>query len=240
VSRRPIVALVIATAGLAIGCGGGSSTVGTSEPAPTLSQALAYAQAVNLSSSDLPGMILVKPETRNTAHPSDAFARCTGGVSPGQRVAEVFSALFKGGPAVVRERVFLRVESTVTVMPSAALAEQEMAADASARGRACLLHDWQRLFAGRTTELLRYGAVTAVQLPASAPRTHGAHGVRLILQATVTRSGAQVPRYIDDLEFASGPAEVLLSVTSTPRPLPQATEQLLLSVLAGRALASRL
>jgi hypothetical protein len=250
-SRLLAATLVIAAIpSFASGCGSNSShSSGNSESAYTAraltrssagrsvskTQATAYAHAINLRTADLPRMAIGEHEGRDTPSGSSGTVPCAGLLNHSSPVVDVHSAQFKGGKELQREQVFLTISSDVAVMHTPALADRAVAVAGSTRGRACLLRYWQKLFSGKITERLRYGQVTIGSLPVAAPGTYGAYGLQVALRATVRGTSIEVPRYIDDFEFAYGHADVRLSVISSPHPFPQATEQLLLSVLVGRA-----
>jgi uncharacterized RDD family membrane protein YckC len=204
--------------------------------AATNAFALAYARAVNLRAADLPGMPIAAPERQ-------LIERTCFGAAGSTPQAELDSATFKGGPALAREGVFLRIFSSVAVMPSSRSANARVDFAGSASGRACYLQGWggyQAALAHGSSQRLAGGRVAGGVLPVSVPGAHGAYGQRVILRAVDRRSGVPRDRYIDHYEFAYGRAAVRLGAIMTPQPFPQRTERLLLSVLAQRAKAHAL
>ena len=69
-----------------------------------------------------------------------------------------------------------------------------------------------------------------------------AYGLRISSDFAIKTPGTKGPsRYYEDfLGFAVGPAVIVLSDTSSPRPFPAATERRLLSLLYSRAKAHKL
>jgi hypothetical protein len=260
-ARRTIalMAAVTATGALAAGCGsgGGSSTgsgsgssaagapaAGSAPIAGTSiakARAVAYAHAVNLGAADVPASSVVKPEGEAKA-PTAAgveFARCTGGVNPERRIADIHSPTFRITGTYERERV----RSGVEVMPTAALAAQSNTATRSVRGRACLARLLARTSAERGVEALPHGPISVSSLPNQLPGADGSFGLRIATTA-IGRSlqGAQTRThvYTDLFGFVSGAAEINLTATGIARPVPSATEQRLLSLLFSRAQAHKL
>jgi hypothetical protein len=239
--KSQFLLLLVATGALAAGCGsGGGSSASSGSPVAGTSiakaRAVAYADAINLGGADVPGATIVKSEGEAKA-PTLAgveLARCTGGVSPELRIVNIHSPAFRVASASERGRV----RSAVEVMPSAALAARNNAAARSARGRSCLARFLARALPEQSTGPLRHGPVSISSLPNSLPGADGSFGLRLATTAIGRnlRGGQILTRvYTDVFGFVSGPAEINLTATGLPRPVPSATEQRLLSLLFGRA-----
>jgi hypothetical protein len=239
-SRTIAVALPFAAAGiLGAGCGSGHNTTPTTSagarPAISKSRAQAYAHEVNLAAADIPGATVLSLE-HETGEPPAAdveLARCTGGVSPRLRVANIASAKFRIG----RKAEAVRVKSSVEVMPTAALAAQNYGALASARGRACIEHVLPQTLEGSSTGPARVGPATISRLPnLLAPGTES-FGVRVSTTFTGIVRGRQIRLrvYLDVFDLLAGPAEVGLSLGGIVHPPPRAAEQRLLSLLYTRA-----
>lgn len=231
---RPVAAglALLCAAPLLGACGSGSSASGSGGP-PTKAQALAYGAVVNLRPADLPGFksspneATTSPERRVDAE----VASCAGGVPPGHAVAEVGSPQFEHEANLAHQLV----SSEVTVMPTAALAMQNLNAIKSAKGQECIKHYLNVLLTDRvkTAVTIEGGSVSA--LPTQAPGTDGAFGMQMSM--TVTGGGAQFPLYLDVMGFVSSSAEVTLMAGGLPQPFPQASEKQLFSLLVSRASA---
>jgi hypothetical protein len=234
---------------LVAGCGssGSSTTAGSqrSDQAGSGSEiskarAVAYAHAVNLTATDVPGAV-VRSQERESGAPSlqsVQFARCAGAVNPDGRVVDVKSAIFRIGQGTEPTRL----KSSVEVMPSAALAAQDYAAARSSRGQACLARLLPQVLEGTTARVADFGPATASFLPNLLPAGQASFGVRVITSLTAIVAGKQtrLPVYLDIFEILAGPAEVSLTATSVSQPASSATERRLLSLLCTRAQAHKL
>lgn len=208
----------------------------TSSATVTRNQARAYARAVNLKSADVPGMPMSHTEREFSEEVAGNDRPCSGALPFSPPVAEVESAVFKGGAALKREGILVSIGSTVIVMPSPALAALRVRREAA--WHECQLREWQRTIPNRSTNTVIYGAVTGGPLAISLPGTAGSYGWRTVLTASNRETGARRDRYIDGYEFASGRAAIRLLVIMVPQAFPQRTERLLLSSLASRARAA--
>jgi hypothetical protein len=212
--------------------GGTASASGAAGGSLVKARASALAQAINLTSADLPGYS-ASPQKENTSKgESEELARCTGAPNPRLALAEVSSENFKRtGPEGFENKEEL--SSTVTVMPSAALAAKSLAALRN-KGEACLEKLLNKKYAERSSEKVSYGQVGIVQIPPEDFSVSGGFGFNITMDVTATH-GPFFVLYVDVLAFVEGPLEVMLSATSTNRPTTSATEQHLLSVLSARA-----
>ncbi len=225
----------------------GSSSVQLSATRPIIrAQARTYAHAVNLRGYDVPGMTQVAPEgpTEDGGY-WEAFARCAGALRSTHTVVTIHSPTFIYHARLEYEWVY----STVAVLPGEAAADRYLAVLASARGRTCIMHSYNRSQFGRATERtpLRLGRVAITPLPAPAPTSYRGLGpyrgtaLRLTIQTSyTTRRGrrVQLPFYIEDFAFAYGGDLISLTAESVPRPFPQANVQYLMKMLVGRAEAN--
>jgi uncharacterized protein YceK len=247
--RRIIVTVPLVAATLLMGgCGTSdhtSSSTTTSTTAAhtaaasdsiTKAQASAYARAVNLVASDMPGAEIIKPEKERGA-PSQAsvqVASCAGGVSPTRRVANIKSATFKLG----RAGALAQVKSSVEAFPTAALATQNYTALRSARGRACIARLFPQLLEGKTTASVRVGPITTSFLPSPLPVGQESFGVRVVSTFTgssLTGGEVRIPVYVDVYAILAGPAEINFSDSAVAHPVAPSTERRLLSLLYSRA-----
>jgi hypothetical protein len=147
----------------------------------------------------------------------DRVFLCAGAAGARKAVASVQSPLFTRSAWLAR--------SAVRVLPSDALALADVSALATPRGRACLTP--RRV-------------VTVTWLPVAVPHGHRAVGLRAVIQVRNGPSKPQFWFYIDEFDFAVGPAEVRLGTGSGEKPPPAAAERKLLSLLYSRAEAHKL
>lgn len=204
------------------------------ENPPSKAQAHAFARAVNLTASDLPGFKVSSEsdhETSSEKHMGEELTRCAGGVGHRSQIAEVESKDFE-----LEENIGARsVKSGVTVMRAPALAARELAAVRSERGQKCLASYITRTFVGKKHEGATVGPASVAVSSVSAPGTSG--GFKLSVKMAVTVHSVRVPLYMNFIGFAYGPAEVVLSTLSLPEAFPAANEQRLFSLLLTRARA---
>jgi hypothetical protein len=234
---RLLVALLVWVA-LAVG----AATIAHAESgrarAPvTEAEADAFAQAVNLQPSDLPGAKTL-PQTggaMTTSHVDD--------LSCGHRA---YSHHVGGGASLLTDGYGF-VASAVLVTPSDALARAEMAALLSRTGRICLarkLGEIETVEAETTTsshtvkatfvpvaKLLGPEAV-ALHVLAEPPPLNG-------LEPNLRRGPKEPLLHVDAVFFRVGPAEILFLAFGSRR-FPPATEGRLLALLHTRAEARKL
>jgi hypothetical protein len=245
-----ILVLVFTGAALA-GCGGGggSSAAGhpatghagvgqrsvSRNPSPAVAgpaakaQAIAFAHAVNLTAADLSGFTgsPAKEDSLQSEAESAALLRCAG-VAEWHPVAEVASPRFESGPEHEEQ-----VMSTVTVMPTAALAEKDDAAIRSGRGEACIEKEIrQGLTRGHGSAYVSVSKVEEGSL--EGPDVPGSFEFETSTDITVGEGGS-AGAYMDLLGFTEGPVEVLLTVGDTSQPINPEAGQHLISLLFKRA-----
>jgi hypothetical protein len=215
---------------LAAGCG--SSKHGGSE-AQNSSQALAYAQAVNLRKGDFPGaMPFGQDQETARANYSVNLLRCGGVLIPGAEFGGIHSPrFFKEDKPGFEEAL-----SGVRVMSSAAVAAQRLAANQTASVRAC--------FASAVGLQDRKSVVQieTAPLPAvlrSVPGSFALREVFTLAHRRETRSGTTLV-FQDLFGFPSGRAVIGLTVARSLKPFPVAIEQHLLALLLSRASAHHL
>lgn len=192
-------------------------------------QALAYAHAVNLKASDVPGARVSAAERESGAPSQESvrFSRCAGAVGPTVRISDVKSPVFTTGQG----RAAMQAKSSVEVLPSAALAARNFAAVGSARGHACLARALPTIFG--TAGGGHFGPATVSPLPKLLTSGQESFGVRIA--STAVDKQVRLPIYLDTFEILAGRAEVGMGVTSVSRPPSRATERRLLVLLAKRA-----
>jgi hypothetical protein len=245
--RGVIALLALALAGEPLaGCGSGASATHTSAPAArsgatsstrlTRRRALAFAQAVNLTPSDVPPFT---PSSRNESsspqeqHAERQLRRCAGPVASARGLAEVRSKNFE----LKRDVLQLGVSSEVDVAPGSAQAAKNLAAIRSAHVRSCFSRYLQELFKGPQFAGGAVGPVTIESGTPPAPGATGSFGWRATAAFTV--QSIRVHVYLDVLGFVDGPAQVTLFSYGVLRPFPAALQERLFSLLLVRAKAHR-
>jgi len=219
---------IAATAMLAAGCGGGSSAGSATAPI-TKARATAYAKAVNLKPADLPGMSVQSPEGSAPAGPlGGEAARCSGAVNPALMVARIRSANFSGAAHEL-------IRSTVIVWPSVALATRDQVVGRSQRALLCAQRLFSRELAQRIGVKFHVGQVRVSRL-APLPGVPGSFGVRIETPILGAHTGSD---YVDAVASVYGRSAVTLYATGVLRPVPEATERRLLSLLYNRAEAHK-
>jgi hypothetical protein len=248
-----MLALVLAGA-LVAGCGKGSvtdsrgaatvtapgrSSSSRSSPAtppagraPSRSQALAFARAVNLTPADVPGFAAT--EKRDSSSSSEKrlerqMLSCAGIGGSSKAVAEEGSKDFK----LKRQIIDFSVSSEVAVQSTAAQAQKGLAAIRSAHVRGCFTRYLQQIFKSQRTTGATPGSVTIQSGTPPAPGMSGSFGWRVT--ATFLVRGIKVPIYLDFLGFVDGPSEVTLLSSGLLRPFPASVQQHLFALLLSRA-----
>jgi hypothetical protein len=227
------------------GCVGGTAATSlqvTAASSPiTKAQATAYARAVNLQPVDLPGMQVASPEMESPPpmRLGREEERCVGDVGPDLLVARIRSATFTGTVAPEHEQI----RSAIEVMPTAALAARNYAANASQRAISCTARFLPRLLAKSSRARVRYGHFTVTRLPNPMPGVNGSFGFRVeatILGVPAALEPTPPHLYVDAFGFLAGAAEVNLIATAFPQPVSEEVEARLLSLLYARAGAHKL
>jgi hypothetical protein len=203
-----------AVAALMAGCGASHET------RTTKASAVAFADAVNLAPGDVPEMHSFggREAKGSIVHFELTPKRGCGVGDRGERF-DVYSPSFSTGRGYPQRLPAEGLHSRVAVMRSAG--------------------EQQRDFAARECDIGRTEAAsgTARTRPLSAPLPGvGVNGLRTWRVAPRYMFGAAaVSQYSDRFSFVMGPAEVVLAVTSSPRPPRAGLERRLLSLLYERA-----
>jgi hypothetical protein len=216
--------------------------VGVAPTAPgpiTKAQAAAYARAVNLQAGDLPGFANrgSEAEVLEPGRLALQEIRCSGGVDPSRRIAQIDSTEFSAGRAFYGKIM----KSTVTVWPTPALAAFDNGPSHRSRARACLV----RFLQARNKQInrerggrLRYGPFTITTVPHPLPGVSDSF-LTTITETRLLRTGAiRAHVYCSIFGFVSGPAEIELEAIGVGHPVPTSTEAKALGLLAGRARAN--
>jgi hypothetical protein len=239
---------LVAVGGVLVGCGANnapaaSATQSVSAPI-TKAQARAYARAVNLRATDLPGMNASKPEHEGNA-PTRlelALARCDGELNPQLRVLNRVSPTFTASTEDEDEGEHEEIHSAVEILPTETIAAKHNADQISPRGLDCIRRYIPAAFAKSNTRRLHYGPVTVRHLPNPLPDVAGSFAVEITTSVIGVPSqiAATPPHvYLDILGFLSGASEINLTATGFPEPVPEEAEQRLISVLYARTQANK-
>ncbi len=253
VLRRALAALgVMLAAALLASCGKGGSTsssaskstasnsgaarAGKSAPV-THARALAYARAVNLTASDVPGFTASDRHEHSSPHDRQLeheLMSCAGLSGTSKGVLEEGSKSFE----LKRGIVNLSVSSEVSVEPSVAQAQRLRGAVASPRVRECFSRYVGLLLQSLHVKGASIGPVTIQSGTPPAPGTGGGFGWRITASFAVR--GIKLPFYLDILGFVDGPSEVTLTSSGLLRPFPAEAQQHLYALLLARAKANAL
>ncbi|HEY4429209.1 MAG TPA: hypothetical protein VGN08_13485 [Solirubrobacteraceae bacterium] len=210
--------------------GGGAAGAAAASPSITKPQAIEFARQVNLTAADVPGAVMgpTEPEAKPTRS-AVRLARCSGGVNPNLRVADVPSPAF----ALGKGRSLVELRSDVEVLPMAALATRSFDALSSARGHACLRRMLPASVKVRSKHGVRLGRISVSFLSGLLPAGQKSFGARIAL--TFTNGARKVTLFTDAIEVLAGPAAVGLNVVAAFHPPSSALERRLLSALYARA-----
>lgn len=238
-------------------CGGGASTAArgpqraattaatssTTPSAPsghaptqvTKRQAMTFADAVNLTAADTPGLTAAAPEhehdTATEKRLEREAGRCAGALSANEKLIEASSKHFKRGHGIPE----VSVSSEVAVARTAQLAARELAAIRSERARTCFSHYLGQLFRGKEFHGARISPISIASGTPPAAGSTGSFAWRV--KVTITAHGLTIPFWIDILGFVYGPAQVSLFSFGVPAPFPAAIQQRLFLLLLERAKA---
>ena len=192
----------------------------------TKSQALTFANDVNLTATDLPGSAVLAPAGEEGPRPNDvAFAQCSGGVGPSVALLDRKSPKFRVAGS--------ELGSSAVVYPTSALAARNFDATRSRRGQACLRRLLTEDLNKQSTNGARYSATAVTSLPALLRGRQQSLGVRVAI--TVSAAGRETRAFVDVNDVLVGPAEVNLTTTRAEQPPSSATEHRLFGLLYARA-----
>jgi hypothetical protein len=219
----------------------------TVDPSAT-SRAVAFANAVNLRSVDVPSMgRLVRPfQTKN----GPPFASCATHIRASDEVSGFESLWFvrSKGQRQLRAGVIVGKppvaggHSIVYVMRNPIIARNHVASMMRASTPECVQEMSRKETSGRVIGGEPYKRdIAAASLPFPLA---GVAGYWLRVQSTVAgavyHEKQRVPFYEDTFGFAVGPAEIVLHADGAAEPFPAAEERRLLSLLYTRAKAHAL
>jgi hypothetical protein len=215
----------------AAGCGGSSSSTSSSAPW-TPARANAFAAAVNLTAADLP-RFTPSPQRETAADRQNVaqLASCAGAVDPSRRIVDVHSDDFSRGSGLKVQQV----NSSVDVLPSATLAQQDFTKFTLASARGCIATYVAHALAATTTtsSSVKFGTPSIRALTPPAGTGTNSFGYRFVIP--LRAAGATINVYIDLLIHRAGPAEVAFNDSAIGTPFPPADQQRLFSLLVTRA-----
>jgi hypothetical protein len=206
---------------------------GIGAPAPTtaggraVSPAAAAAERINFSAADFPPewSSSVSPDDSTTTSQDAQVAACAGGADPRASVEkDVSSADFSTGS--------LDVASDVTIMKTAQLARQDLAAMTAPKAVACFRWFYPSFAVSSAPPGTQIHLVSVDTLPVDR-YGDGSYGFRVVMN--VTSAGASAVTTVDEIGFLKGRLEITATFTRSGAAFPTATESHLLTVLAGRA-----
>jgi hypothetical protein len=209
----------------------------------TKAHAIAFAHAVNLKPTDVPGFLATPKHQQEHETPAEKrlerdLAHCTGGALEERGgLAKVSSKDFKLERGILR----FSVNSGVSVTRTPAIATRELAAIRSSHVRTCLSRYLKLLL---QSQILKEEKSRVTINPNSislsiahgtppAPGATGSFGWRIV--ATIAVHNVKLRFYIDILGFVDGRAEVSLFSSGALRPFPAATQEHLYWLLLRRA-----
>ncbi len=251
---------------LVTGCGSGSDAASASRASASSGkadtsvregQAVTDARAVNLRAGDLPDLVAVGGSRSSENAPLGGLgSACHVVTVPTGSLGAVASPTFQRQQKSTRHATsYLPLEavsSGVSIVRSAALASREIAQVKAAASSSAVVTCLKRHLAGQRANVVSEGAKSGapagkplfshVQVSALPSPIQGvpAFGLRISADFAIKVPGTKgASRYYEDFfGFATGHAVVVLSDTSSPRPVPAATERRLLSLLHTRAEAN--
>jgi hypothetical protein len=202
----------------------------------TKARAVAFARAVSLTAADIPGASIDRVRARFEPEEKGQVSRCEGNPRKQPSLADVPSANLKRGSELESEWF----RSYVTVLTRGRNAAPELSTFKSPSERECIARALTRRFAGRSLGEARWGRFSISPLPIQAPGAQTTVGFRVATTLSFTFSEITAPLYMDVFGFGSGPVAVGLLAVSGTQPVPEATEQRLISLLLARAKATAL
>jgi hypothetical protein len=248
---------LLAACSLLAACGKGGHVVSTATSATirastppttgeklTAARAKAFAGAVNLTTTDVPGFKASRSSSHAEAPDERRLQRgltaCIGARTPATReqgsspLPESHSPEFARRVSVIT----FTTSSSISFSRSTQAAASELATLRSARTRACLQHYVQALLKSRHLGGVTFKRVTIARGTPPAPGTSGGFGWRVTAYAAL--KGISVPVYLDVLGFVYGTAEVRLLSTGLVAPFPAGAQERLYRSLVERARAHKL
>ena len=219
----------VAVAAAAAACGASSKGGSTDRPWST-SRAEAFANAVILTPVDVAGFT-GSPHHETAAEINNVaqLATCAGAVDPVRRTVDVHSDDYSRGSGLQVQSV----GSSVDVLPSASLAEQDFAKFTAPSASSCVSAYAARALAQTSTSpAVRFGSPSAMTLTPPPGTATNSFGYRFVIP--LSAPGVKVSVYVDLLFHRVGPAEVAFTDSGIETPFPAADRQRLFSLLVRR------
>jgi hypothetical protein len=191
------------------------------------SNVAAVADRINFSAADFPPQwsSTVSQNDSTTTSQDAQVAACAGAPDPGSSIErDVSSSEFSSQG--------MEVSSDVTVMKSANLARQDLAAMTGPKALACFRWFFPSFAASSAPAGTQIHLVSVGMLPVPT-YGDGSFGFRVVMDVTSTGSSAVAT--IDEIGFVKGRLEVSGIFTGAPGPFPTAVESRLTAALASRA-----
>jgi hypothetical protein len=227
-ARAGALAVIVAVGAAA--CGSSSSS--TSAGAPwTVARARAFAAAVILTLTDVPGFTAGPHENTAADRQNVAqLARCAGAVDPSRRIVDVHSDDFSRGSGLQVQTV----GSSVDVLPSASLAQQDFMKFTAASARQCVgTYVARALAQSASSSSIRFGTASILTLALPPGTDRNSFGYRFVIPLSAT--GVKIKVYTDLLFHRAGPAEVAFDDVGIGTPFPTRDQQRLFALLVARA-----
>jgi hypothetical protein len=214
----------------AAGCGSSSKTPSASAPW-THARAQAFAAGVILNPTDVPGYTATRhQETAADRQNVAQLASCAGAIDPSRRIVDVHSDDFGRGSGLQIQQV----GSSVDVLPSASLAEQDFTKFTTASASKCVGAYVERALAeSPSSSPVKFGTPSILKLAPPPGTSTNSFGYRFVLPATA--AGVTFRVYTDLLFHRAGPAEVAFNSAAIGKPFSATDEQRLFSLLVTRA-----
>lgn len=200
----------------------------------TKAQAIAFAHAVNLRATDVPGFHISsekeEPTSATEKHLEHELMHCVGVQSITHKpLVEIKSGEFEREISGGHQSV----SSEVEVVASSKVATNELAAIRSSRTQACLSRYLGLLFNTMKLKGIAVSQPEISSISVPVPATPSSIGFRIT--AVFTIKSTKIPFTLDIFGFLHGPALITLSTAGLPEPFPAASEQHLFELLVKRA-----
>jgi hypothetical protein len=207
---------------VAAGIGATATTTGSGRA----SAGAAVADRINFSAADFPaGWSSTLSHDSSTSSQDARVASCAGATDPRTSIEkDVSSAGFSTQG--------MNATSDVTIVKTAQLARQDLAAMTSPKALACFRWFFPGFAASSAPPGAQIHIVSVNTLPVP-NYGEGSFGFRVVM--SVTSAGARAVATVDEIGFLSGRLEVSGAFTGAPAPFPAAMESRLMAALARRA-----
>jgi hypothetical protein len=223
-----VIGAAIVTAAVAAGCGSSGGNSGRW----TAARSRAFADAVILKPSDVPGFT-ASPDSVTAAQRQAVaqLATCASAVDPGRRIVDIHSDDFGRGSGLQT----VKVGSSVDVLPSVSLAQQDVVRLEAPRARHCVAAYATSALAQAPSSSVTFGTASVAPLTPPAGTSADSFGYRFVIP--VAAGSATFRFYVDLLVHRAGPAEVAFTDLAIGTPFPASDQRRLFSRIVGRAAA---